>query len=290
MDREWLHGNSRRLCICVLVLFATLAAAGALAGNGRAQSEGFAYSAELKGEIGPTARRELDLVLEDAKKKRARLVILRLDTPGGELETLRAMVSTVLAYPLPVVVYVAPDGARAGSAGVFLTVASDVAAMAPQTNIGSATPILGGPQGAVKLPRVLYRKILNDSAAYVRALAEGHGRNADLAERMVRQGTNVTASRARRERLVDLVAGSEAALLKRLDGFRVKGRKAQVLRTARLRIVRSDLPDEYPDSAGDGALVLGLGLPGLIAVGMVATMIAFLIRQLLGGGPRRRST
>ena len=277
-----LLGTSRRPSTCMLVLIATLAVDGVLAADGRAQSEGVAYLADLKGEVAPPQRRELELMLEDAKKKRARLVILRLNTPGGEVATARAMVSTLLAYPLPVVVYVAPDGARAASAGVDLTLASDVAAMAPQTNIGSATPVIG-PGGAAEIPRGLYRKVLNDEAAYTRALAEGHGRNADLAERMVRQATNVTAKRARRERLVDVVAGSDAALLKRLDGFRVKGRKAQVLRTAGLRVVRSDLPasDETADSPGDGTVVLGLGLPGLIAVGMVATIIAVMIRQLL---------
>jgi membrane-bound serine protease (ClpP class) len=177
--------------------------------------------------------------LEDAAREPARLVILRLDTPGGELDATRAMVSALLATPVPVVVHVAPDGARAASAGLFLTMAGDVAAMAPQTNIGSASPILIGPEGIVDAP-VVYRKFLNDTAAYVRTLAEGHGRNADLAERMVREATNVTASRARRERLVDLVVGSEVALLERLDGFRVKGGKAQVLRTAGVRIVPWD--------------------------------------------------
>ncbi len=277
---KWSLGQSRPQCIGLLLLLGTLTVAGALAGDGRAQGEGFAYSAELKGEIDPTAKRDLDLVLEDAKRKRARLVILRLDTPGGEVEITRAMTRALLAERLPVVVYVAPEGSRAGSAGVFLTLAADVAAMAPQTNIGSASPILAGPEGVVKAPRVLYRKLLNDSAAYARALAEGHGRNADLAERMVRRATNVTASRARRERLVDRVAGSEAALLKRLDGFRVKGRKAQVLRTAGLRVVRSDLSDEGLASPGDGAIVLGLGLPGLIGIGIVAAMVAILVRQL----------
>ncbi len=251
-----------------------------MAENVGAQSKGVAYSVELKGEVDRARSRELERALEHAEKKRARLVILRLDTPGGELTTTRAMITTLLASPLPVVVYVAPDGAHAGSAGVFLTVASDVAAMAPQTNIGSATPILSGPQGALQTPRTLRRKVLNDTAAYVRALAEGHGRNADLAERMVRQATNVTATRARRERLVDVVAGSESALLKRLDGFRVKGRKARVLRTAGLRLVRFDPSppaDESPDPPGDGTIVLGLSLPGLIAIGMCAAVIALLV-------------
>ena len=139
------------------------------------------------------------------------------------MDITRAMNDDLLAARIPVVVYVAPDGARAGSAGLFLTMASDVAAMAPQTNIGSASPVVIGPQGPAEMPRILYRKLLNDTAAYVRTLAEGHGRNANLAERMVRRATNVTASRARRERLVDVVAGNETELLKHLDGFRVKG-------------------------------------------------------------------
>lgn len=168
--------------------------------------------------------------------------------------------------------------------------ASDVAAMAPQTNIGSASPILVGPQGPAEMPRILYRKLLNDTAAYVRALAEGHGRDADLAERMVRRATNVTARRARRERLVDLVAENETDLLKHLDGFRVKGRKTQVLRTAGLRVVRADPSnsDEEPDAPGDGSLVLGVGLPGLISIGMVGAVIVLLVGQLFPGRPRRR--
>jgi len=197
------------------------------------------------------------------------------------------MIGDLLAAPLPVVVYVAPDGARAGSAGVFITMASDVAAMAPQTNIGSASPIFVGPQGPSEMPRILYRKVLNDSAAYVRTLAEGHGRNANLAERMVRRATNVTASRARRERLVDVVAGNETELLKHLDGFRVKGGKAQVLHTAGLRVVRAD-PSNTDDAPGDGSLLLGIGLPGLIAIGLVAPVIVILAGQLFLGRPRGR--
>ncbi len=290
--RKWLIGNGRRPWICVLAMLATLAVGGSLAKAGRAQSEGFAYSVELKGEIDPTRKQELERALEDAKDKRARLVILRLDTPGGRVDTSRAMTSDLLAAPLPVVVYVAPDGARAASAGLFLSMAGDVAAMAPQTNIGSASPVLISPQGPADVPRILYRKILNDSAAYVRALAEGHGRNADLAERMVRKATNVTASRARRERLVDLVAENEADLLERLDGFRVKGGKSQVLRTAGLRLVRADpsASDDGLAAPGDGSLVFGLGPLGLISIGMVAAVILILAVQLLGLGSGRRST
>ena len=289
--RKWLIVNGGRLCVCLLALVAAMAAGGLLAGDGRAQSEGLAYSFELNGEIDRTTRRELERALEDAESKGARLVIVRLDTPGGELEATRQMVSTILAAPLPVVVYVAPDGAHAASAGVFLTVAGDVAAMAPQTNIGSASPIVGGPQGVAEVPPTLRRKVLNDLAAYVRTLAEGHDRNADLAERMVRQATNVTAREAGREGLIDLVAGSQSALLERLDGFRVKGRKAQVLRTAGLRLEHFDQSasaDEKSNVPGDGALVLGLGLPGLIALAMAAAVIAIVVGQTSRRRLRRR--
>ncbi len=280
--RTWLIVNGGRLYVCLLALLAALAVGGLLAGDGRAQSEGLAYSFELEGEIDRQARRAFERALEDAESKGARLVIVRLDTPGGESETTREMVSALLAAPFPVVVYVAPDGARAGSAGVFLTLAADVAAMAPQTNIGSASTILVGPLGPTEMPPTLRRKVENDSVAYVRTLAEGHGRNADLAERMVRRATNVTAREARREGLIDLVAGSQSALLERLDGFRVKGRKAQVLRTAGLRLEHFDQSAsaaEESDAPGDGAFVLGLGLPGLIAIAMAAAVLAIVVGQ-----------
>ena len=276
--------------MCLLAVLVTLGAGGLLSGCGGEQSGGardkrpFAYAVEIEGEIGPTRKRQLERALEDAEKKGARLIILRLDTPGGDVESTRAMTKAMLDAPLPVVVYVAPDGARAGSAGVFLTLAGDVAAMAPQTNIGSASPVLISPMGVVDAPPVLYRKILNDSVAYVRTLAEAHDRNADLPERMVRRATNVTARKARREGLVDVVAASEAELLKRLDGFRVKGRKARVLRTAGLRVVRFEASDGPAEDRQDGTLVLGLGLPGLISIGMFAAVILFLIARTVGLG------
>ncbi|MGH2743142.1 MAG: NfeD family protein, partial [Gammaproteobacteria bacterium] len=185
---------------------------------------------------------------------------------------------------LPVVVYVAPDGASAGSAGVFITLAGDVAAMAPQTNIGSATPVLIGPRGPAEASGDLRRKAQNDLAAYARALAEGRGRNARLAERMVRQSVNVTAGTARRERLIDVVAGSERALLRRLDGFRIRGRKAQVLHTDGLRVVRSQLSepaDTGIDESADGGLLFGLS-PGLVGLIMLAGATALmLLRRFL---------
>jgi membrane-bound serine protease (ClpP class) len=170
------------------------------------------------------------------------VAIIRLDTPGGLDSSLRDIVKDILGAPMPVIVYVSPNGARAASAGVYITEAADVAAMAPETNIGSATPISIGPGGASD---VLDRKITNDAAAYIRALASGHGRNPNLAERMVRHAVNVTAAEAKRAGLIDVIAPSERALLDKLDGFRIQGPKAQLLHTAGLRIEHHDIPLQY---------------------------------------------
>lgn len=203
---------------------------------------GIAYSIELDGTVDPATERWLGTALEDAAERGAKVAIVRLDTPGGLDTSMRSMVKDIIAAPMPVIVYVSPDGARAASAGLFVTQAADVAAMAPQTNIGSATPIQigGGDQD-----EVLGRKVRNDASAYVRALAEGHGRNGDLAVAMVRKAENVTAGEARRRNLIDVVAANEGELLAELDGFRIKGPKAQTLRTEGLAIERRDTPFLY---------------------------------------------
>lgn len=187
----------------------------------------------------------MEQALEEAEEKGAELIIVRLDTPGGLVDSMRSIVQDIIAAPAPVVVYVSPDGARAASAGLFITQAADVAAMAPQTNIGSATPIQIGPGGAGETDEVLGRKIENDAAAYVRALTDEHGRNPELAEEMVREATNVTASEALDADLIDIVATDQQDLLEQLDGFRVEGPKAQVLDTEGLVIEERDMPLQY---------------------------------------------
>ena len=134
---------------------------------------------------------------------------------------------------MPVVVYVYPSNARAGSAGAYITEAADVAAMYPVSNIGSATPIAIGPGGE---SQDLSRKIKNDAAASMRALAAAHGRNAKLAQLLVTQAKNLTATEAKKAGLIDVIAPSQESLLHQLDGFHVKGPKAQVLHTAGLEI------------------------------------------------------
>jgi membrane-bound serine protease (ClpP class) len=195
---------------------------------------------------------------------------------------MRSIVKDVIGAPFPVVVYVSPDGARAASAGAFITQAGDVAAMAPQTNIGSATPIRIGPG---EQDEVLGRKIRNDAAAYARALAEGHGRDGTLAERMVRDAVNVTATRARQAGLIDLVAPSERALLERLDGFRVQGPKARTLRTSGLGVERREMPFRYEvlQFLVNPTVAFLLMLVGLAGIGIEAFTPGAVAPGVLGG-------
>jgi len=228
-----------------LALSTVTAVAGALLlvapGIGQ-QDGGVAYSIELTGTVDPATEQWLGQALDDAAEQGAEVAIVRIDTPGGLDSSTREMVQDIIDAPMPVVVYVSPDGARAASAGLFITEAGDVAAMAPQTNIGSATPITIGPG---EQDEVLGRKIENDAAAYVRALAEAHGRNGDLAERMVTDAVNRTAEESLRAGLIDAVASSERELLDELDGFRVRGPKAQRLATAGLEIDTHDMPLQF---------------------------------------------
>jgi membrane-bound serine protease (ClpP class) len=236
---------------------------------GQTQERPLVQSIDLDMTIDPASADWVDESLGDARKDGADVVIFRLDTPGGLDESMRDIVKDIIAAPMPVVVYVYPNGARAASAGLFITEAADVAAMAPQTNIGSATPISIGPG---EQDRVLGRKIRNDAAAFVRALAEGHGRNPDLAEQMVRKATNVTATEARRRGLIDIVAADQPDLLRKLDGFRVKGPKRQVLHTANARLESRGIPFKFQilELLVNPNVVFLLFTLGLIGIGFEA--------------------
>jgi len=163
-----------------IVLSGPLGSTTAPAGAAPQAGKPFAYSIELNADIDPATQRWMHNALNEAKNKHATVAIIRMDTPGGLDSSMRSIIKDVLAAPMPVITYVYPNGSRAASAGMYIAQASDVIAMAPQTNIGSATPInsngsnIGGDLG---------RKVINDSVAYVRALAGSHGRNADVADR-----------------------------------------------------------------------------------------------------------
>lgn len=194
----------------------------------------------VKGAIGVATGDFVAKGLARAKGENAGVVVIRLDTPGGLLESTREVIQAILASPVPVVVYVAPSGARAASAGTYMVYAAHLAAMAPGTHLGAATPVrIGGvpggpppsePPDASKkkkdAPRAddaaMERKILNDSVAYLRALAQLRGRNAAWAEKAVRDGATLTAEEARKQDVVEIVARDLPDLLAQIDGRTVR--------------------------------------------------------------------
>jgi membrane-bound serine protease (ClpP class) len=184
---------------------------------------------ELDGPINPGAATFLTRGLEDAEKRGAELVIIQLDTPGGLVSSMRVMVKAIMNSPVPIVVYVAPKGAGAASAGVMITVSAHVAAMAPGTNIGAAHPVGAGGKD---IDKDMSDKVVNDMASYGRGIAQDKGRNADWVEKAIRESVSITAEEAVEKKVVDLVASDIDELLKLLDGREVDLKQGKVtLRT-----------------------------------------------------------
>ncbi|MBI2354952.1 MAG: nodulation protein NfeD [Deltaproteobacteria bacterium] len=167
--------------------------------------------------ITPVIARFLHRTLDDAARQGDKLVLVELDTPGGLDTAMRDIVKDIFASPVPVVVYVAPSGARAASAGAIITLAADVAAMAPGTNIGAAHPVSLGE----KPDKTMEEKVVNDAEAYVEGIARKRGRDETLAKRMVRESISMSAEKALEGRVIDLVARDRADLLQQLEGRRI---------------------------------------------------------------------
>ena len=222
--------------------------------------------AQLDGMVSPVASEYIAQVIRRAEREKAACVILELDTPGGLYKSTHVICKTILASPVPFVTYIAPAGARATSAGVFITYASHVAAMHPTSSLGAATPVnLGGPADST-----MDRKATSDAVAFIRSLAARHGRNAAWAEEAVRRSVSVTADSARALDVVNLVAPDLPSLIAALDGRRVKLETgevtlalegAQIERAAmgtRLRIL------DYVSDPNIAYLLFTLGTLGLI--------------------------
>ena len=179
---------------------------------------------ELDGAITPVTVRLLSAAVERAQAEGAQALIVQLNTPGGLERSMRSMVQTIMNAQIPVIVYVGPTGARAASAGVFITIAGHVAAMAPATNIGAAHPVaVGG--GADK---EVMKKVENDAAAFARSIAAERGRNVDWAEKAVRVSVSATEREAVKLKIVDLIADNVPDLLAKVDGRSVKTAKGPV--------------------------------------------------------------
>ena len=218
-----LSGIARALRLLVYAVVVSAGLLGLVIGQlpGPAQAQEAASGVVLvtaRGVINPTLAHFVTRSIDRAERDGAGAVVLQLDTPGGLDTSMRQIIQRMLASSVPVVVYVGPPGARAGSAGVYITYAAHVAAMAPNTNIGSATPVAMGEGGERQMSPEMRAKVTNDAAAYIRSLAEQRGRNAAWGEQAVREGANITAQEARQQGVIDLVAADVPDLLRQLDG------------------------------------------------------------------------
>lgn len=222
-----------RACAALAVLVA-----GAVVGLGaiaRAERNA-ALLLEIDGVINPLTERYLARGLRAAADEERPLVIVRLDTPGGTMDAMRGMTRALLSSPVPTVVYVSPAGGRAASAGMFVTAAAHVAAMAPGTNIGAAHPVQVGGQQA---EGAMNEKAVNDAAALARAIGAARDRNAAWLERAVRESVSITAEEALEQDVIDVVAEDLDALLREIDGRRVQTAAGeQVLATRTLTVER----------------------------------------------------
>ncbi len=260
------HRVIRRLAFAMAAFLITVGLAAAQS-NDTIGAPPVAILTAIEGPIGPATVRHVERVIGHAEVRRPEVVVLRLNTPGGLADAMRQIISDLLASPVPVIGYVAPSGAHAASAGTYILYATHIAAMAPGTNLGAATPIAIGrlpegfpgsddesadegseadrPQGSDGEPDggglapadAMTAKATNDAVALIRSLAEMHGRNADWAERAVREAASLSASAALEMNVIDLVASDVDELLVAIDGRRVTlGGVERVLETSGLAL------------------------------------------------------
>lgn len=273
-----------------------------------------AFEIEIDGAIGPATARHAKEALAIAARRHAEIVILRLNTPGGLVTSMREIIADVLASPVPVVGYVAPPGAHAASAGTYILYATHVAAMAPGTNLGAATPVeIGEPipglpgqpdkrdkggddKGSGAAPGApqdaMTAKMTNDAVAFIRSLAELRGRNADWAEKAVHEAASLSANAALQQGVIDLVAGDTTELLAKIDNRTVtvaggvsrplatRGLTVETLQPGWLLRLLSVITD--PNVAvimilvGVYGLIFEFSTPGAIAPGVVGTIALLL--------------
>ena len=287
-----MSGALRRLWLLSILLSVLLPVIGWVLGPSTAQAQAPSVVViKVDGIINGVKDRFISRAIDEAVEEQATLVIIELDTPGGLLDATRKIVEELLESPVPVAVFVSPKGARAGSAGTFITAAGHFAVMAPGTNIGAATPISGTGED---LEDTLASKVENDAAALIRSIAQERGRNQNKLEETVREAASFTANEAVTLNVVDFIADDLDDLLAQLDGRVVE--TAAGLRTLHTRDhIRHRINKNFLEtflgfisdpnvsfilfSIGGLGIVIELFSPGLIApgvVGVIALLLAFL--------------
>jgi len=255
--------------------------------------EGDVYVVEVSGTINPGLAEYLIRSIEKASSEDAACVVIQLDTPGGLALSMRSIVMAMLASQIPVVVYVSPSGARAASAGVMITLAADVAAMAPGTNIGAAHPVNLGQK---EMDKTMAEKVVNDMVAYTKSISEKRGRNSEWAEKAIRESVSVTEKEALDLKVIDLIAEDLDDLIEKIDGrdlkekgiLHTKGAKRVTLTEGFRDKILKTLSD--PNIAyllmmiGMAGIYFELSHPGTIfpgVIGAISLILAFFAFQTL---------
>jgi membrane-bound serine protease (ClpP class) len=237
---------------------------------------------DIEGVINPVTLRLVGIAIDRAQAEGAQALVIQLDTPGGLERSMRAIVQRMMNADVPVIVFVAPTGGRAASAGVFITMAAHVAAMAPATNIGAASPVaLGG--GADK---TMMKKIENDAAAFIRTVALERGRNADWAEKAVRQAVAITEREAVKLKVVDLIADSIPDLLEKIDGRTVKlpkGMTTLATKGAPVRPIEIGFRDRFLNVITDPNVAYVLMMLGMLGLFFELSNPGVILPGVIGG-------
>jgi membrane-bound serine protease (ClpP class) len=279
---------TRILLILIGLLLAVSLAARAQTGSSRIDV------LTVKGTINPVLTDYIDRGIEQAEETGASAIIIQMDTPGGLDNAMRDIIQSIINARVPVVVYVAPAGARAASAGAYITLSAHVAVMAPNTAIGAATPVALGGDGEAQMSQEMKNKVINDAIAYIKDLASRHGRNAEWAEKAVRDGISSPSQEALELNVVDMVASDIDTLVNQLDGRMVTlidGSEITLnTQGATLNYVDMSLREDFLYTIADpniAFLLLSLAMlgimvelfnPGLIfpgVVGAISLLLAF---------------
>jgi membrane-bound serine protease (ClpP class) len=264
-----------RLCTLVSLLLATMAATPSWAARP-------VSVIDIDGAITPITVRLLAAAIERAQAEGSQALVVQLNTPGGLERSMRSMVQSILNSEIPIIVYVAPTGARAASAGVFLTMAAHVAAMAPATNMGAAHPVAVGGQ----MDKDMLKKVENDAAAFARTLATERGRNAEWMEKAVRSSVSVTEREALKLKVIDLIADSLPDLLEKIDGRVVKTKRGAVTvetKGAPVKVIDIRFRDRFLALITDPNIAYILMMVGMLGIFFELSNPGVVLPGVIGG-------